>query len=45
MKLNPMEKSGQILLPDADAVQLFINFYKLLFLGSKFSKRMLKIDV
>lgn len=45
MKMGQTEKNGKILLPDADAVSLFINFYKLLFLGTKFSKRMLKIDV
>ena len=32
-------------MPDSEAVKLLISFYKLHFLGTKFSKKMLKIDL
>jgi len=34
-----------MLLQDNIAVTLFINFYKLLFLGTEFSRKMLKLQV
>lgn len=40
-----MPGGESIVLPDADAMTLFINFYKLLFLGSKFSRKMNKIEI
>lgn len=36
---------GEIILPDNEAIELFVNFYKLLFLGTKFAKKMLKITL
>ena len=41
----PVGVQSGIILPDNDAVTLFVHFYKLLFLGTKFSRRMLKVDV
>ena len=35
----------QLKIPDIEVIGLFISFYKLLFLGSKFSKKMLKINL
>lgn len=32
-------------IPDNEAIGLFINFYKLLFLGTDFAKKMLKIQI
>jgi len=37
--------SLELKIPDNEAIGLFINFYKLLFLGSEFSKKMLKIQL
>ena len=39
------QPTGEILLPDNEAIELFVNFYKLLFLGTKFATKMLKITV
>ena len=36
---------GDLKLPDNEALLLFLNFYKLLFLGSKFARKMLKIKI
>lgn len=36
---------GEIILPDNEAIELFVNFYKLLFLGTKFASKMLKITL
>jgi len=36
---------GEIVLPDNEAIELFVNFYKLLFLGTKFASKMLKITL
>ena len=38
-------KSLEIIIPDNDVVSLFISFYKLMFLGSKFAQKMLKIKL
>lgn len=37
--------AGEIVLPDNEAIELFVNFYKLLFLGTKFATKMLKITL
>ena len=37
--------AGEIVLPDNEAIELFVNFYKLLFLGSRFASKMLKIKL
>jgi len=36
---------SELKLPDNEALPLFISFYKLLFLGSKFARKMLKIKI
>jgi hypothetical protein len=38
-------ESLELRIPDNEAIALFISFYKLLFLGSKFAKKMLKLKV
>jgi hypothetical protein len=38
-------KSNEIIIPDNEVISLFIGFYKLMFLGSKFASKMLKIKV
>jgi len=49
IQVNPSQSSkadsGEIHLPDNEAVKLLIYFYKLHFLGTQFSKKMLKIDL
>lgn len=35
----------EIIIPDNEVISLFIGFYKLMFLGSKFAAKMLKIKV
>jgi hypothetical protein len=37
--------SFQLKIPDTEVISLFIQFYKLMFLGTRFSKKMLKIMV
>ena len=37
--------NNDMVIPDTEAVQLFINLYKLLFLGSKFAQKMLKLQI
>lgn len=37
------QSTGEIILADNDAIVLFICFYKLMFLGTKFSQKMLKL--
>ena len=37
--------SFQLKISDPDVISLFIQFYKLMFLGTRFSKKMLKIKV
>ena len=39
------QASFELKIPDNEAIGLFINFYKLLFLGSDFAKKMLKIQI
>lgn len=38
-------KPQESLIPDNEVISLCINFYKLMFLGSKFAQKMLKIKV
>jgi hypothetical protein len=49
IQVNPSQSnkadSGEIHLSDNEAVKLLIYFYKLHFLGTQFSKKMLKIDL
>ena len=35
--------SQKMKIPDSDAIILFVNFYKLIFLGTKFTERVLQI--
>ena len=37
--------NSDMIIPDNEAVQLFIHFYKLLFLGSNFAQKMLKLQI
>ena len=39
------EHTGEIILNDYDAIVLFVCFYKIMFLGTKFSAKMLKLQL
>ena len=38
-------KAPEVTIPDNEVISLFISFYKLMFLGSRFAQKMLKIKV
>jgi hypothetical protein len=43
--MNMAVESKKLRLPDAEAIILFLNFYKLIFLGTRFAEKVLQIKL
>jgi len=43
--MNTAVESKKLRLPDSEAIILFLNFYKLIFLGTRFAEKVLQIKL